>query len=318
MAVVTKVYTPANIFQGPADVFLDIYPPSSSATPAADANELTLDTSGQPTDTGIAAPAAPTLAQVAGGSLAATTYYAKVTYVNAAGETLPSAEASLAVAANNLLQVASPAAVHGATGWNVYVSIATGTETKQNGSTPLVMGTNWTEPTTALVAGAALPSANTTLLGLHVGSTEAPAQVTITEKFNEIRDDQHESAIDLAFDTVEAEIDFHMKESDLGKLQKTLTSNALAARNLLATQDVLQVGGQADSSMTQRTLLLVAPRRDVAGKFVYVMAYNAFLKSAVQLTFQRSKENVFKLKFGCLMDSTRVAGDEVMQIVRTK
>jgi hypothetical protein len=114
---------------------------------------------GNPTQ--IAAPSAPTLSQVAGGSLAAATYYAKVAYVNYSGETLASSESSLAVSANYLLQVASPASVAGATGWNVYVSTSSGTETRQNTS-PISIGTNWTEPTAGLISGASLPSQNTT------------------------------------------------------------------------------------------------------------------------------------------------------------
>src|SRR6185437_10740397 len=53
----------------------------------------------------IAAPAAPVLSQIAGGALGAATYFAKVTLVSPSGETTPSAEASLAVATNGLLQV---------------------------------------------------------------------------------------------------------------------------------------------------------------------------------------------------------------------
>ena len=110
----------------------------------------------------LGAPATPVLSSVAGGALAATTYFVKITYVNPSGETTPSAEASLAVAANNLLVVTSPLANQNATGYNVYVSTSTNTETKQNGATPIAIGTNWTEPTTGLVTGAAMPTADTT------------------------------------------------------------------------------------------------------------------------------------------------------------
>lgn len=102
------------------------------------------------------APAAPTLGQQAGGAIAATTYFVKVTYVTPKGETVASTEASLAVALNNLLVVTSPVAGQGATGYNVYVSTTTGTETKQN-ATPISIGTNWVEPTSGLIAGSAAP-----------------------------------------------------------------------------------------------------------------------------------------------------------------
>ncbi len=104
---------------------------------------------------GVSAPAAPSLSQVAGGTIAATTYFVQVTYLMSNGETVASTEASLAVSANNLLQVASPASAAGAIGWAVYVSTASGSETRQVSS--IAIGTAWTEPTTGLVSGALPP-----------------------------------------------------------------------------------------------------------------------------------------------------------------
>lgn len=104
-----------------------------------------------------AAAAAPVLSSSAGGALGARTYYSKITLVTPAGEVTPSAESNLALNANTLLNVASPTFALGVTGWNVYVSTATGTETKQN-STPIAIGTAWVEPTGGLISGAALPA----------------------------------------------------------------------------------------------------------------------------------------------------------------
>jgi hypothetical protein len=110
-------------------------------------------------------PAGQALSEVAGGTLAATTYHVRATLVNlSGGESTPSNEQTLAVDVNNLLHVTSPLPIFPArasvTGWNIYVSTATGTETKQN-STPIAIGTNWTEPTSGLIAGAALPLIDT-------------------------------------------------------------------------------------------------------------------------------------------------------------
>lgn len=132
----------------------------SSATTLTQAASL-LQTALQAAGVILTSPAAPATGTTAGGTLAATTYYVKITYVNALGETLPSTETTQAALINTLLTVTSPAAQTGATGYNVYVSTATGTETKQN-TTPIAIGTPWTEPTTGLIAGDALPTSNTT------------------------------------------------------------------------------------------------------------------------------------------------------------
>lgn len=54
MPVVTKTYTPSNIIQGPADIWVDIAAPASAVPPVQGTNTLTIDSSGQPTDTGTA------------------------------------------------------------------------------------------------------------------------------------------------------------------------------------------------------------------------------------------------------------------------
>jgi hypothetical protein len=108
-------------------------------------------------------PLAPTLSQVAGGSLGARTYYVKITYKNLGGETTASGQSALAISANYLLYVTSPVASGNATHYNVYASTVSGSETKQN-TNPVLIGADWTEPVSGLISGAALPSANTTAL----------------------------------------------------------------------------------------------------------------------------------------------------------
>ncbi len=134
----------------------------------------------------VPAPPPAALGSTGGGVIAAPPYFARATRVTPLGETNAGPETSLAVAADNLLTVGSPPTMgprgdvgqwpndggprpnsdgqntlSGYLGWNVYVSTATGTETKQNAA-PIAIGNGWTEPTTGLIAGAALPAANTT------------------------------------------------------------------------------------------------------------------------------------------------------------
>lgn len=103
---------------------------------------------------GTAAPLAPVLSQAAGGVLPPARVYVRITYVTAAGETAVSAESSLGIAANCVLQVAAPAAdaLRLATGWNVYVGTVSGSELRQNAA-PIALGTPWSEPATGLLTG---------------------------------------------------------------------------------------------------------------------------------------------------------------------
>jgi hypothetical protein len=84
----------------------------------------------------LAAPSAPVLSQSAYGNLTSQgTYFVKTTYTTKWGETTPSAEASFTVTDGNVLVAQPPAkdALGLATGYNVYVSKVTNTETLQTG-----------------------------------------------------------------------------------------------------------------------------------------------------------------------------------------
>jgi hypothetical protein len=206
MGLITKVYTPGDIFQNPTDVYIGITAPASSLTPTADANCLTLDAAGEPSS-----------------------------------------------------------------------------------------GT-----------------------GFHIGHIDAPTSISITEKVNEILDDQHDGPVDVAFDQISAEIDFIMKETNLARLQQLINGGNLAAYNAVSGAQVLQVGGQTSTAAGSTTLLMVSPRRDAPAKFLYALWYKVYLSNPIELTFIRSKESVYKVKAHCLMDSTRVAGDELGVIVKQK
>jgi hypothetical protein len=108
-----------------------------------------------------AIPNPPAASAVSGGSLPARTYYWRVSYVTPYGVSLPCPEQSLAIPANDLCQIASPAPPSAPTiavGWNIYASTTQGAETLQNPSGLIAIGTAWTEPTSGLISGAALPT----------------------------------------------------------------------------------------------------------------------------------------------------------------
>ena len=77
-------------------------------------------------------------------NLPARTLYAVYTYTTAAGETLPSPEAYISVAIQHTITVSISGAPSWATGWNVYVGLATNAEQKQN-QTPMTTNYTWVE-----------------------------------------------------------------------------------------------------------------------------------------------------------------------------
>jgi hypothetical protein len=213
MPMVTKTFTPGDIFQGPADVYLDIAAPPSAVPPVGGTNTIALDASGQPNDTGSA--------------------------------------------------------------------------------------------------------------GIHLGLTEGPCTLVGTPKYAEIRADQFAAPIDAAYVSTECSIEFAIKELNLSRIPKYfagLTSGRysnLAAGSTNPAADMLQLGNSSGAQANTHTVMLVAPDRKAAGKFLYVFAYKAIPGSAIKLDFERKKEAVYKIKFNCIIDPNRVAKDQIMQIVRT-
>ena len=133
-------------------------------------------------------PTAPALSQVSGGSLGSRTYYVKTTYVNTHGETTLSSESTFAVSANNLLQIASPPSVAGATGWNLYVSDVSGTEAKQNVGDPIALGTAWTEPASGMPYLGGFPGPGSNSTGLESGQIPLAKVTTDSASITSITD----------------------------------------------------------------------------------------------------------------------------------
>jgi hypothetical protein len=120
--------------------------------------------------TGYEVPAAPVLSSVSGGTLAATTYYAAWTMVANGIETLPSPQASLAVAADFLLTAQAPATAPFADAYfNLYVGTSATTLTLQ--VSDVVPGGLWTEPTAGLVSGVAPPTTQNGYMLLEDGGS---------------------------------------------------------------------------------------------------------------------------------------------------
>jgi hypothetical protein len=128
---------------------------------------------------------APTLTDVVVGSAPGGVRYAAVVLRGNGGTSQPSPVAGpITVASGHGVKVTSPSAdaphssvpgerSNGATFYDVYAGTTAGALTKQN-SSPVAIGTDWTEPSSGLASGAALPTADSTAF------PDGPITITIT------------------------------------------------------------------------------------------------------------------------------------------
>jgi hypothetical protein len=120
-------------------------------------------------------PQPPLANTVAGGALALRTYFLRLTFVDSLGgeSAGSSVSVSATIPASQLVSVGTPtlyftqnASGVQYNGYNVYASTQEGTETKQN-TTPIEIGTNWTEPTTGLTTTGTIVPTNNTLASME-------------------------------------------------------------------------------------------------------------------------------------------------------
>jgi hypothetical protein len=106
------------------------------------------------------------------GSLPAGTYFVVVTYAGASGESVASPESTVVLSAQGTLIVSGPVKQPAnATGYNVYIGSASGTETLQAN----VSGFTQYSQTSALAGGAAVPPSNSSVCSLAFSDQLIPS-----------------------------------------------------------------------------------------------------------------------------------------------
>lgn len=303
---------PTKIHQGPGSLWLGCAVPAPGF-------RLLIDTLGNPTAPGLNSPSAPALSFISGGTLSPATYYAVVTYVNALGESLPSPEGSLAVAAENLLTVASPPASGNATAYNVYAGAASGSERLQNLS-PVPLGQIWTQPATGFVTNRSTPPAANTAGPIFAGAASGATTIVWTPKIEAISADQVPAPIDARMTAEEQSLEAEMMETDYAKLRAYIANGIFAS----GSDSGLPAGAQAYEEISfgglmqvpRLSVAIISPRIDAPGKFVVSQLYSAYQAQALTMAFSREKPTTVKVKFNGLADPGRPAGDQVGKVYR--
>ncbi|MGH9468815.1 MAG: hypothetical protein ACRD1N_00565, partial [Terriglobia bacterium] len=206
------------IHQGPGSLWLGCAVPATGS-------RLLIDAGGNPVAAGLTAPSAPSLSAVSGGTQPALTCFVMITYINVLGETVTSPEASLAVAANDLLVIQSPAASGSAAGYNVYIGTASGGERLQN-SSPVPIGQNWTEA--GITANGAPPPATNTAGPLFAGAVSGATTIVWTPKIEALSADQVPAPIDARMTGEEQTIEAEIMETDYAKFRAYMTNGVFS------------------------------------------------------------------------------------------
>ena len=304
MANVTATYTPSNIIQGPADVFIGVASPPSAVPPVQGTNtwagpdasgSYLVDKNGQPTDN-----------STVGGIYSISAVSGTMTSY-AQGDVFSVTQSG--ASGGYIEVVAAPSGT--ITSWAV-IQDGTGYSTASGLATAAVTG----------VGSGAKVTIGSIFAGFHIGLSDGPVTMNIAPKFKEIRADQHAAPVDAAFVSMDTEISFPVKEALLRNLQPFFSSVIGQYTNIPYTTgtvaaDFLQIGSTNTDAVIFHPLLLVSPLRTSVGNFIIVNAYKAMLKSAVETTFKRDQETIWKLSFYCIADVSRVYSDMVAQVVLT-
>lgn len=115
-------------------------------------------------------------ASTTGGTLAANTYYYKITATNALGETIAATENKAATTGSTSSEILTWTRVYGATGYKIYRSTATGTQTLLT-TISSAATTTWTDTGAASPDGTTLPPTTATAAGciFNIFGSELPA-----------------------------------------------------------------------------------------------------------------------------------------------
>jgi len=302
----------SKIHQGPGSLWLGCAVPATGS-------RLLIDSNGNPIAPGLNPPAAAGLSSIVGGSLGTATSYVALTYVNLFGETLPSAESSLAVAAGSLLVVASPPAAGNATAYNVYAGSAPGAEKLQNAS-PIPLSQNWIEPSTGLVATGSAPPAMSGAGPVFAGAVSGATTMAWTPKLETLSADQVTAPIDARMTAEEQSIEAEIMETDYSRFRAYLTNCIYAA----GTDTSLSPGLQRYEELSfgglmpvpKLSVAVVSPRVNAPGKYVVSQLYCAYQAQALSMPFSREKATTVKVKFNGLADPSRPVGDQVGKVYR--
>ncbi len=178
-----------------------------------------------------------TLTATSGGTLAATTYYVESTWVTASGQTTGATETSLAVAADNVLNVAAPASPpSNATGWNVYVSTGV----------PFT-GTNLTGATVSLTQGSlTVPQTGVTISGGTSGTFDVVVETSAGQHLA-FSDATYPTALEVTQSQGSSSVSITLTPP-AGLIFKTLSAvNTTSAYRITALPD-LTIGDQIEAA----------------------------------------------------------------------
>ncbi len=140
----------------------------------------------------------------------------------------------------------------------------------------------------------------------HLGGTEGPVTLSVKPKIGEIRVDQHEGALDVFVESIEATIEAEMKQSEALKLSRAL---GIGSYSTAAGYAQVTFGGTSQPPVI--SVAAIAPKRTDGTKALVGCLYRVNAVEGIELTMSRKKASTYKVVFRGLIDLTRTAGRQM-------
>jgi hypothetical protein len=153
--------------------------------------------------------------------------------------------------------------------------------------------------------------------GVHVGSTEGKATITVKQNLVDIIIEQASAPVDGLIDKEDISCSFMVKEVTFDLMKKYMLNPTYTASvtdgGAMGNVAQMTFGGKADI-VTPVSLVLVWERRDSRGKYGAFQIYNAVPPDGMLWDLTRVKEVTQQITFKGYADPTRASGDQIARL----
>ena len=159
------------------------------------------------------------------------------------------------------------------------------------------------------------PDATAHPASIHLGAHESAVTFAVTPKMDDIMIDQADGAVARFMPSTEMSLEVELKQLDATIMQYCTPA---ATFSTAAGYNQLTFGGQAPAALVNYCVAFVAPKRQVAGKYIVSIIFLAQGIVGLNTQVGRAKASTYKAQFKGLTDMTRTPGRQIGVWYETK